>query len=288
MKNTRLSHIIMLLVAIVLWQCNPNKTASNVQKTIDSVKTSSKTADEFQSNFDSIQKGIPVYYNMYLSVDMSKLFKVEGSVFNASYLNPVGNVSSYLLGGKKALNLGIYAVDLSYLRAYDQLEKSRAYFDAMRKISGDLGIPDDFVLKMSDRFDKNMNRKDSLLKLANEIYRTTDIYLRKNDRSSASMLIILGGWTEALYLSSKITEEVPSNTELISKIADQKSSLDDLLAMLKESKNDKEIADYIIALDALKVSFDKFVFDEKNPKTSSKQYQEIVGKINHLRFRIIS
>ena len=158
----------------------------------------------------------------------------------------------------------------------------------MRKISGDLGIPDDFVVKMSDRFDKNMNRKDSLLKLANEIYKTTDIYLRKNDRTSASILIILGGWTEALYLSSKISQELPSNTQLISKIADQKSSLDDLLALIKKSKNDKEIADYLPALEALKVSFDKFIFDEKYPKASSVQFQEVLGKINHLRSRIIS
>ena len=101
MKNTRLFQIILILVVIVLCQCNPNKTASTNQKAADSVKTSLKTADDFQSNFDSTQKGIPVFYNMYLSVDMSKLFKVEGSVFNASYLNPVGNLSSYLLGGRK-------------------------------------------------------------------------------------------------------------------------------------------------------------------------------------------
>jgi hypothetical protein len=278
----------MLLIAICLWQCNSNKTPSTTQKTADSATTSVKSADDFQSNFDSVQKGIPVYYNMYLSVDMSKLFKIEGSTFNFSYLNPVGNVSSYLLGGKKALNLGVYAVDLSYIRTNDQMEKSRAYFDAMRKICGDLGIPDDFVLKMSDRFDKNINQKDSLMKLANEIYRTTNSYLHKNDRGSASFLIILGGWTEAIYLSTKISQEVPSNYEIVSKIADQKSSLGDLLAELKEIKGDKEIADYLPALEALKVSLDKLLFNEKNPKASSKQYQEVLGKISQLRSRIIS
>jgi hypothetical protein len=288
MKTTRLSILLMLLITIVVLQCNQNKTASSSQKTTDSASTSQKPVDDFQANFDSIQKGIPVFYNMYLSVDMSKLLKTEGSVFNASYLNPVGNATTYLLTGKKALNLGIYAVDLSYIRAYDQIEKSRSYFDAMRKMSGELGIPDDFVVKMSDRFDKNMNHKDSLMKLATEIYKTTDTYLRKNDRSSASMMIILGGWTEALYLSSKIAQDMPVNTELVSKIADQKSSLDDLLAMLKESKNDKEIADYLVALEALKGSFDKFTFDEKNPKASNKQFQEVIGKINQLRSRIIS
>jgi hypothetical protein len=61
-----------------------------------------------------------------------------------------------------------------------------------------------------------------------------------------------------------------------------------MLSMLKEGKSDKEIADYLIALEALKTSFDKFVFDENNPKASSKQFQEVVVKINHLRSRITS
>jgi len=288
MKNIRLFSLAILVSTICLWQCNSNKTPSTVQKNLDSASVSPKAADDFQSNFDSLQKGIPVFYNMYLSVDMSKLFKVEGSVFNLSYLNPAGNVSSYLVAGKKALNLGVYAVDLTYIRSYDQMEKARAYFDAMRKLSGDLGIPNDFVLKMSDRFDKNMNQKDSLMKLAHEIYKTTEAYLKKNDRGSSSLLIILGGWTEALYISTKIAQEVPANTEILTKIADQKSSLTELLAVLQASKSDKEIAEYLPALDALVVSLDKFAFDEKNPKASSKQLQELVAKISHLRSRLIS
>jgi hypothetical protein len=288
MKNVRLFPAVVLLLAVSLWQCNSNKTGSTAGKTTDSATVSVKASDEFVSNFDSLQKGIPVFYNMYLSVDMSKLFKVEGSVFNMSYLNPVSNESSYLQAGKKALNLGIYAVDLSYIRAYDQMEKSRSYFESMRKLSSDLGIPDDFVIKMSERFDKNMNRKDSLMKLANEIYKTTDSYLKKNDRTSASMLIILGGWTEALYLSAKIAQDMPGNTEIPAKIGEQKSSLGDLLSVLQANKTDKEIADFLPALEALKTSMDKFMFDEKNPKASSKQFQEVVAKINHLRSRIIS
>lgn len=286
MKNIRLFHGILLLIAVVLWQCNSNNSGSTAGKTKDSVPATAKSADDFKSKFDSVQKGIPVFYNMFLTVDMSKLFKVEGSAFNAANLNSVTNVSAYLKGGKKAMNLGVYAVDLSYIRSYDQMEKSRAYFDAMRKISGDLGIPDDFVLKMSDRFDKNMNQKDSLMKLANEIYTTTDVYLKKNDRSSASILIILGGWTEALYLSTKISNDVPANTEIVSKIAEQKASLGDLLVVLQANKTDKEIAEYLPSLEALKSALDKFNFDEKNPKASAAQYKEVINKITQLRTRI--
>src|SRR5664279_983419 len=134
MKNIRLFLIVFFLLALSLWQCKSNKTGPVTPKSADSGTVAAKDTDDFESSFNAAQKGIPVFYNMYLSVDMSKLFKVEGSAFNISYLNPVSNGTSYILAGKKALNLGIYAVDLSYIRAYDQLEKSKAYFDAMRKI----------------------------------------------------------------------------------------------------------------------------------------------------------
>ena len=126
------------------------------------------------------------------------------------------------------------------------------------------------------------------MKLANEIYKTTQSYLLKNDRGTTSLLIILGGWTEAMYLSGKTVEEVPSDIEILSKIADQKASLAHLLEVLQINKSDKEIAEFLPALEVLKSTFDKFTFDEKNPKSSSKQFQEVIGKINHLRSRLIS
>lgn len=289
MKNLRLLSICLLLIPALLWQCKPNKGTSASSASADSA-TAAKTAtvDEFTATFDSLQKGIPVFYNMYLTVDMSRLFKVEGSAFTPEWLNPVGNVANYGLSGKKALNLGVYAVDLSYIRTYDQLEKSRPYFDAMRNLSKDLGIPDDFVVKMSDRFDKNISNKDSMMKIANEIYHTTNKYLKDNERGASSVLIILGGWTEAMSLATHISAEKPANTELLSKIADQKSSVSDLLSLLEENKTDKLISSFITPLQDLKNAFDKLTFDEKNPKKSAAQFKDIFGKINNLRNQVIN
>ncbi len=289
MKNLRLFSICLLLIPALLWQCKPNKGTSTSSTSADSITIANPAkVDDFSASFDSLQKGIPVFYNMYLTVDMSRLFKVDGSAFTPEWLNPVSNAANYGLSGKKALNLGVYAVDLSYIRTYNQLEKSRPYFDAMRNLSKDLGIPDDFVVKMSDRFDKNISNKDSMMKIANEIYHTTNKYLKDNERGASSVLIILGGWTEAMSLAAHLSAEKPANTELLSKIADQKSSVSDLLSLLDENKTDQLISSFITPLQDLKNAFDKLSFDEKNPKKSAAQFKEIFGKINSLRNQVIN
>ena len=51
------------------------------------------------------------------------------------------------------------------------------------------------------RFDRNIDNKDSLIKIANEVYMAADTYLKENERYNAAAQIILGGWTEAIYIA---------------------------------------------------------------------------------------
>jgi hypothetical protein len=281
--------LVIILAAWLITSCKSNSgNISESSDLSDSSVSISAQQDEFAASFDSLQKGIPVFYNMYLSVDMTKLFKVEGAVFTEEWLNPVDKVQNYVHSSKKALNLGIYAVDLSYLRAFEQLEKSRSWFNAMRKLSNELGIPDDYVVKTADRFDKNINNKDSLAKIATEIYRTTAKYLKENERESASSLIILGGWVEALYLASNVAIENSSDMELMEKIADQKGSLDDLIANLETYKNDPSVAKLLPKLQDLKVSFDQLKLNPKDSKTSLVQFKKLAARITTLRTDLAS
>jgi hypothetical protein len=281
----------MLVMILAAWLTSCKSNSGNISESTDlsdsSVRVTSQQ-DEFAASYDSLQKGIPVFYNMYLSVDMTKLFKVEGAVFTEEWLNPVDKVQNYVHSSKKALNLGIYAVDLSYLRAFEQLEKSRSWFNAMRKLSNELGIPDDYVVKTADRFDKNINNKDSLAKIATEIYRTTAKYLKDNERESASSLIILGGWVEALYLASNVAIENSSDMELMEKIADQKGSLDDLIANLETYKTDPSVAKLLPKLQDLKVSFEQLKLNPKDSKASLSQFKKLSARITALRTDLTS
>ena len=170
---------------------------------------------------DTVGQGLPIFYNMYLSVEMSTLFESIGAVFNPDLLNSTSKIPEYMTSSKKALNIGVYAVDLSYSRIFEQIEFTSRYFNAMQKLSEELGIPNDYFLTAAKRFDRNINDKDSLIIIANEVYMATDNYLKENERYSATAQIILGGWTEALHIAVDIAND-SKEIEVFERVAEQK------------------------------------------------------------------
>ncbi len=208
-------------------------------------------------SFDTIGQGLPIFYNMYLSVEMSSLFRASGAVFKPELLNSADNTSDYVTSSKKALNLGVYAVDLSYSKVFEQLETVSIYFNAMQKMAEELGIPADYFENSAARFDRNMNNKDSLIAIANEVYMATDEYLRENERYGAAGLIILGGWIEAMQIATDVATTT-RDLNIIERYAEQKVSLGNVISMLNDYSGDVVIRQNLQKLAQLKPLFDSF------------------------------
>jgi len=264
--------------------CNSGSTKKADSLATDSLANSSSARDTL------IEKdgGIPIFYNMYLSVEMSSLFQSIGATYNEKILNSPDKVVSYNASTAKALNLGVYAVDLSYAKYFDQFQSAGKYLKNMHKLAIDLGIPDDKFMLSVKRIETNLTNKDSLVKIANELYTTTEDYLNKNDRGSAAALIITGGWIEALNIATSMINKQSKDIELIERIADQKNSLDNLINLLKKYENEKVVKEYMAKLFDLKSSFAKFSVDEKNLDATYKQLNDITIKIQSLRKEVVS
>ena len=188
------------------------------------------------------------------------------------------------------MNLGVYAVDLSYARVFEQYQKAGSYFSAMYRLSEELGIPEDYIYSTSDRLERNISNKDSLNKIANEIYVTVDEYLKENEREHASALIVLGGWVEALYIAANVFDLDNENEdfEYMERIAEQKYSLEKLIELLEQFKYDETIAKMLTQLNELKPVFDAFQVRPDNVEQSVKELQAINEKINDIRRQIVT
>jgi hypothetical protein len=241
----------------ILFGC---KSSSDNRKPVGFDSISLTPAQKVISSFDTIGEGLPIFYNMYLSVELSSLFQSAGAVFKSDLLNSSDHISSYLTSSQQAINLGVYAVDLSYARVFDQVEVAGRYFSAMQQISRELGIPDDYFKNTAERFERNIAEKDSLIKIANEVYVTTDNFLKANERYNTAALIIMGGWTEAVYIATDVAIE-SRDPEIIEKLADQKYSLNNLMIMLSEHKNNEVIGGYILELSKVRKGFDALNID---------------------------
>jgi len=237
-------------------------------------------------SYDTLGESLPIFYNMYLSVEMSSLFQASGAVFKSELLNSADKMSDYVTSSKKALNLGVYAVDLSYSKVFEQYETAAKYFNAMEKMAEELGIPANYFENTAKRFDRNINNKDSLISIANEVYMSTDKYLRENERYSSAAQIILGGWIEAIQIAVDIANTT-KDIDVIERLAEQRNSLGNVIAMLEDYSEDVAIKQNLQKLHQLQTLFNTFEvktdpkFNPSSPE-GKKAVQEYLVKINEI------
>ena len=247
----RIKILLLLALVIMISSCRQRKQSDDVVN-FDSIDLSDR--ENILSELDTLGAGIPIFYNMYLSVELSSLFETAGAVFTKELLNSNERTSEYITSYKKAMNLGVYAVDLSYARVFEQFEVAGRYFTAMQTLSADLGIPTDYFEVTAQRFEKNLTNKDSLIAIANEVYYETEDYLKENERFATASVIILGGWVEALYIGTHVAVE-SRNADIIERLIDQKYSLNNLLIMLNDHADNEVVAEYITKLEELRKVF---------------------------------
>ncbi|MES2592907.1 MAG: hypothetical protein V4608_13575 [Bacteroidota bacterium] len=269
-----------------------------------------KTEDVPQQGNDTIQSGtlIPIsgeIFSIPSPIQTALLIKGSGANYNKSILNVSTKTSQYSTNFAKAINLGIYGADLGYVTIYDQSQDAIGYLNSAKKLSDGLGISSAFDQQTIERFTKNLGNKDSMLVLVGVAYRASDAYLKTNDRSDVSGLVLAGGWIESLYFTTDIYKTKP-NEEIKLRIAEQKLSLQSLIKLLSPYKEQPEYTKLVNSLNDLATVYDgiefKYTFAKPvtdaarklttiNSKTevtiSPEQIQSITEKVREIRNQIV-
>jgi hypothetical protein len=275
---------ILVACSIILASCSSNPKQGQAQNQTSMLSDTTTTKTSSDTTIDK-EGGIPIFYNMYLSVEMSSLFKSIGASYNEKMLNSPDNVSRYNSSVDKALNLGVYAVDLSYAKYFDEINQAGKYLKSMHQMVTELGIPDDKFMISLKRVENNVANKDSLIRIANELYKATEQHLKESERESAAAFIIAGGWTEALHIATNLASKT-DDKELIERIEEQRHSLDNLISLLKKYEKETAVKEFLSKLFDLKTSFDKFASIQHNAE--EKLIKEIGLKISSLRKDIVN
>ena len=279
-KKHTLIFPFLAVLALLFVSCSNSSQKNAQEASEDSIAQLKKSMDTVSIK----DGGIPIFYNMYLSVEMSSMFQSMGATYNPSLLNPIDRVNQYEASTEKAVNLGVYAVDLTYSKYFDQFEDAGKYLKNMHKLAVELGIPDDKFYVSLKRIENNITNKDSLIRIANELYTTTEDYLKNSDRESAAALIIAGGWIEAMQIATSMVTDNNKDLELVERIADQSVSLNNLIDLLSKFQKEPYTKDLILKLGDLKSSFIGLtVKDQKLDENAIKQLKDLTVKIQSLR-----
>lgn len=238
-------------------------------------------------------------------IQTADLIAKSNVAFNADLLNPTENVGKYTTSFSRALNMGIYGADLGYISIYKNNNFSTKYLKTVKGLADDLGLGSAFNDDLADKINAAMNDENKMLELVSEAYKTADDYLKENQKDDVASLVIIGGWLESIYFAGNVAIET-KNKDIIERVADQKSVLKTILAMLKQYRADEDYDDLAIEMEDLLVLFDKVTYtyeyvepitDEVNKVTTFKskhtvtitdaQLSAIVEKVKAIRKEII-
>lgn len=178
------------------------------------------------------EKATKVFYAVPSPAELALMIKATGAKFDKGILNSVDNASKYATIKSKALNLGVYGADLSYVSTFDQTQESMVYMNTCKKLADGLGLTGAIDEEIIKRMEANLNKKDSLVKIISDTYMATDTYLKENERGSESALVVAGGWIEGMYISIQVANANKNNQDIMKRIAEQKDVLENLMGLL--------------------------------------------------------
>lgn len=191
-----------------------------------------------------------------------------GAPYDPDLTNDIEKLDSYLTNpDKAALNLGIYAADIGYLIAYDQVQESMDHMTACQKLAENLGVASAFDLDMIRKYEAAMDDHNRLIELLNETILTAEQRLGDSDQLANAGLVLTGSFIEGLYLAMTVVkahhkanrrnaDEDQILEPLVKLVLQQKKPLEDIIGLLKEIPTDPVVTKMIAELNILKILYD--------------------------------
>jgi hypothetical protein len=191
-------------------------------------------------------------------LEISMLLKESGKKYNAGILNSPDYTSKYNSNYKRALNLGIYGTDLGYTNIYEQNQDGVKYMAAIKEMADGLNIGRFFDIETIGRLATNSKNLDSLLLITTQNFNDINHFLQTQNRSNLSVLLLTGGWLEALHITTEVAAASPENQELRETIGTQKIILENIMLLLSFYKDtDPTMASLLNDLEELKKAYEK-------------------------------
>lgn len=218
-------------------------------KSLESDSTAGVGVDEGVIN--SILERIPS------PLEISVLLKESGSKYAPEMLNSSNNLPKYNSNYKKALNLGIYGADLGYTNVFGRNSDGLKYITSIKSLADELNIGQFFDVETIGRLAANSKNLDSLLLITTMNFNHINHYLQSQKRDNLSVLLLTGGWLEAMQITCQTAAKNPGNAELREKVGEQKIVLEEILLLYSFYKDDANMAGLLADLEQLKAAYDK-------------------------------
>jgi len=240
--------LMLCIAAVFLYSCNNSE--KDLSQDLD-LPDSLLMDQNMQISKETMEN---IIQSVSSPIEMAALIKSTNVPFSQRLLSSTEYVDEYNTNYRKALALGIFGADLGYLNIYEKTGTAITHLSAIKTLSDGLKIGQFFDFSVLKRLASSSNNLDSLIFISINSFNRMDEYLRENNRTNVSTLIVTGVWIEGLYLATQIQKEHP-NKELAERIGEQKLFMNDMILLLSLFKADKKFQGLIKDIEELKALY---------------------------------
>ena len=173
-----------------------------------------------------------IMYTLPSPFETLTVLRESGVDYKTNFLYDPAHVSEAEGSVDKAIVLGVYGANLSYVSVFEDNPSSIKYLACINRLVGDLGIGNAFSGSTMDRIMTNRTNPDSVQQIVSEAYYSANALLKDNAQEHLAAIVLAGGWMEGLYIATQLADNMPDNEELMATITDQKYALENLLELL--------------------------------------------------------
>jgi hypothetical protein len=262
--------------------CGSNKTETEHDEFVDTT-TTLKDSSAIQAQERLEFKFFYTIANLPSPLEMINAIYNNKVPFNKDLLNPPSKASEYSSAFKKAVNYGIYGIDMAYAAFYGQNQDLLDYYSTTKKMAEKLNVQETFDQFTASFMDNEQNR-DSLVKIIDRAYTETDNYLRSNRRVEVASHVLAGSIIEVQYLSVELLKNETrsnSNAEIFEKVYNGKLYIDNLVNLFSDLQKYPSSSALLAQLKTIKTVFDEIKSPEELDKDKLQKLSSVIAPVRN-------
>lgn len=289
------SYFFSALLIVGLFSCSSKQEEGSEDQSSKFDEAREQLSDQIES----------VIYEIPPPSEIPWILQSTGADFNGSLIHDNNKSDQYLTtNSKSALNLGIYSTDIGYLSSYEKSQEALNYLTSARALADHLGVTSTFDATLLERFEGNLDSRDSLASIIDEGIGRTDEFLRNDDRKDVAALVLAGSFIEGLYIATSLVKNYPTDLPkeqrdlllagLVRIILQQEEPLGNLIELLKTLDQDDMVSGLVADLEGLKANYEQLDVQEKISSGQGGELMEdetlgeITNQVESIRSEIIS
>lgn len=297
--------IFFIAIALLFSSCNScRNNNSNKNLSDDFVIPDSIKEDK---PLDISSKTIEEMSNISSPIETAAIIKGLKIPFNKDIIASTDFAENFNTNFAKALGLGMYGCDLGYLNMYGKTSLVLSYITTVKSLADGIQVGQFFDFSTLKRLATNNENIDSLVLISQQSMTRINDYLKQNNRSNLSVVIIAGLWIEGLYITAEVADDT-KNQKMREAVGDQKEIINQLMILLYNYKRDPNMAKLIREFEEIKALYNEVKITieigetqmiEKNGTLTYKQndiqtidmkdetFKKIVSKVQEVRTKLL-